>query len=323
MDEFRFANPIYLGLLPLLLFIMWRYKTKKLNRSTLLYSDVRLVESLLKTWRTRLRLLPNILQGLAWIILIIALARPQIAQAQEIIRGEGIDIALALDISPSMSCPDFVPNRLEAAKQVIEQFIGQREFDRIGLIVFASNAYYQSPPTLDYNTLRELIADVPLASDLGLEGKTAIGVGIGSAANLLRHSSTPSKVIILLTDGVNNAGLLDPITAAQAAHALGIRIYTIGIGRIENDNGDINCENDLDENLLQRIAEEADGLYFRAGNQEDLKSIYERIDQLEKSPSERVISIRWQDTAHLLIPFVLFLLLIERISRLTVFDILP
>lgn len=318
MNEFQFANPAYLfGLVLIVVFLLSNYTRRK--RPTFLYSDTRLANAAPKTWRVRGFILTERLRFIAWGLLIVALARPQIGNAEEIIQGEGIDIALALDISPSMSCPDLIPNRLEAAKQVITQFISQREFDRIGLVVFSSNAYYQAPPTLDYDTLISLVADVKLASDLGLEGKTAIGIGIASAANLLRQSTSPSKIIILLTDGANNAGLLDPITAAEAIHTLGIRVYTIGVGQNNVDY----CENDLDEDLLRQIAEIAEGTYFRADTKEDLARIYEQINRLERSTSQRNLFIRWQDIADFFIFSAFLVLIIERILNVTIFDTLP
>lgn len=179
----------------------------------------------------RFRRVPDALRLLAWLLLVMALARPQSGQTQEIIRGQGIDIVLALDISGSMAALDFAPqNRLEAAKGVIADFIARREFDRTGLVVFAQDAFQQTPPTLDYPALLRSLDEVQLA-DLGLTDGTAIGLGLAAAGNMLRQSMAASRVIILLTDGANNAGGVGPLTVAEAVAALGTRVYTIGMGK--------------------------------------------------------------------------------------------
>ncbi len=288
------------------------------------------------SWRIRTRLLPDVLRMLAWGALVIALARPQTGSAREILRGQGIDIVLALDISGSMAALDFEPqNRLTAAKEVIGEFIAGRQFDRIGLVVFARNAYHQSPLTLDYATVINLLNQVRLAPEIVDENKhplildgTAIGLGIASAGTMLRDSTAPSRVIVLLTDGDNNASL-DPITAAQAMQALGIRIYTIGMGKTgqvplpDPENGVIFQESDLDEATLQQIAEQTGGLYFRAENRAGLTQIYAEIDRLERSRVERQVFVPWQDQAWVWIGAAIVLLMIERVLRETLFQTIP
>ena len=162
--------------------------------------------------------------------MIVAAARPQVADAREVIRGEGVDIAIALDISGSMGQTDFAPNRLGAAKQIVAEFIEERKYDRIGLVVFSQEAFIQSPPTLDHDVLLRLLSDVHLADQLGIEDGTAMGSGMATAANMLKDSASESKLVTLITDGVNNSGQLDPITVATAAEALDIKLYTIGVG---------------------------------------------------------------------------------------------
>ena len=238
MTEFRFAYPLafILLLVPLPIYFVPALQKCRPQAGMLPYSDTRLFRGLRIGWKVRLRCIPDILRWTAWILLIIGLARPQTGRAQEVIRGQGLDIALALDISSSMAALDFEPqNRLETAKTVIADFVSGREFDRIGLVVFARNAFHQVPPTLDYAIFLQLLDQVTLVSALeGTEDRrldgTAIGLGLASAANMLRSGASASKVIILLTDGSNNAGL-DPLYAALAVAALGIRIYTIGMGR--------------------------------------------------------------------------------------------
>lgn len=320
MFEFRFAHPIMLVLLllPVVLYILWRRGKWDWQPvpSALLYSDTRLLVDLTHSWRVWARRLPDILRAIAWVLMVLALARPQSGRAQEIIRGRGIDIVLVLDISGSMALPDFEPqNRFEAAKTILAEFIQGRQFDRIGLVVFAREAFHQSPPTLDYAVLLRLLQEVRLVTEIpGLVDGTAVGLGIVSAANMMRESTAASKVIILLTDGDNESGL-DPVTAAQAVAVLGMRVYTIGMGRVESQN--------LDEEMLQKVAQAADGQYFRAQDLSGLKQVYERIDILEQSDVTRQVFVRWQDQAALLLWLSFGLLLLERLLRHTIFQVLP
>jgi Ca-activated chloride channel family protein len=282
------------------------------------------------TWQVRLRRLPDFLRAVVWLLLVVALARPQLGNTQEFIRGEGVEIALALDISGSMSAADFgEQNRLEAAKTVIAEFVEGRAFDRIGLVVFARQAFHHVPPTLDYDILIQLLNEVSLGSSLGLEEGTAIGLGIAAAANLLRHSEAPSKVIILLTDGAHNAEGISPIDAALRVSMLGMRVYTIGIGSIPDEavavvDGIQFVEDALDEATLREIAEIANGQYFRAVDLADLRAVYDQINVLEKSDVERQIFVNWQDQgAAILLPASIVLLVAERILRLTLLRTLP
>jgi len=230
-------------------------------------------------------------------LIIVGLARPQLAQAKEVVHGQGVDMIIAQDISGSMASLDFQPqNRLEAAKAVINDFISRRTFDRIGLVVFAQEAFNQSPMTTDHAVLERLLKQVQLAPDLQLEDGTAIGHGLANAANMLKDSKASSRVIILLTDGANNAGEISPETAADAARALGIKVYTIGMGRpgqvpvpVDSLFGGKEIaymESELDEALLQQIAQMTGGQYFRATDTADLQRIYDQIDALEKSQIE-------------------------------------
>ncbi len=200
--------------------------------------------------------------------------------------------------------------------QVIADFINGRSYDRIGLVVFAEDAFYQAPPTTDYNILTNLIEGTQLAGDMGMSNRTAIGLGIASSTNLLRRSESPSQVIILVTDGSNNAGELDPISAAQAAAAFGVRIYTIGMGSTQQGDA-------LDEPTLRQIANITDGRYFNALSLDDLQNVYEQIDALEASPIERQLTIRWQDQAWSYMITALILLIIERVLRNTIFQTIP
>jgi Ca-activated chloride channel family protein len=266
--------------------------------------------------------------------LIFAVARPQTGRALEIIRGQGVDIVMALDISGSMAALDFEPqNRLGAAKQVIGEFIGRRRYDRIGLVVFAHEAFSQSPPTFDYAVLRRLLQQVELAPDLGLDDGTAIGLGLAQAAGMLSESDAKSRVVILLTDGVNNAGQIDPLTAAQAVAALGIKVYTVGAARPGQVPVPVQdpffgavtrlVESEIDEVVLQQIADLTGGLYFRAKDTAGLGQIYAQIDQLEKSEVEVQVLTRYRElSAWLLLP-ALGMILLEMLLRRTVFRSLP
>jgi Ca-activated chloride channel family protein len=319
IEDFRFAYPLVLLLFVPALLYLWRLWRRQRDDSpaALRYSDLRLLAGLPVGWRVRWRWLPDALRLLAWALLVIALARPQGGNAREIIQGRGIDIVMTLDISGSMATDDFAPfNRLEAAKEVMADFIDGRTFDRIGLVVFAEDAFFQSPPTLDYGTLQRLLANVALAPDVNLSNRTAIGVGIGSSLNMLRNSDAVSKVIILMTDGANNAGILDPISAARAARALDVHIYAIGMGFAGGDG-------ELDETTLREITNIANGRYYNALDIEDLRDIYSEIDQLERSMFERRLVIQWQDWAWSWLLGAVILLLLERIMRQTIFQTIP
>lgn len=319
MTELRFAHPAaFLFIIPaLVLALLWLRGRLRSAPAVMRYSDTRLLRGLSPGMRVQLRRLPDLLRLLAWGLLLIALARPQSGTALQSIRGTGIDMVMALDISDSMGTPDFTPfSRLDAARSVIEAFVSGREFDRIGLVVFAEEAFYRTPPTLDYALLQRSLASVPYAGDIGLSNRTAIGVGLAASINMLRQSDALSQVIILLTDGANNAGLLDPVSAADAAAALGIRVYTIGMGSTGADS-------DLDEATLRQIAGNTGGRYFHATQLAELEAIYAEIDRLERADRSRVLRIQWQDIAQGWIIAALVLLVMERFLRHTVFQTIP
>jgi Ca-activated chloride channel homolog len=319
MTEFRFAHPyMFVLLIPAVaVFVAWWRGRWRVAPAVLRYSDTRLLSGVSAGLRVQLRRLPDALRLVAWLLLLIAVARPQSGTAREILRGQGIDMVMTLDISDSMTTFDFNPfTRLDAAKTVIDAFIAGREYDRIGLVVFAEDALYQAPPTLDYALLRRRLNEVSYASALGLSNKTAIGIGLASAANMLRQSDAPSKVIILLTDGANNAGTIDPLTASQAAYAFGIRVYTIGMGSP-------GTASDLDESTLRAVALAADGQYFNALQLNDLQAVYDQIDRLERARVERLVTVRWQEQAQGWLFAALLVLLLERILRHTLFQTIP
>jgi Ca-activated chloride channel family protein len=257
---------------------------------------------------------------------IIAIARPQSTMSHKNKDVEGIDIAMALDVSGSMLAMDFRPNRLEACKSVIKEFIDNRPNDRIGLVVYSAEAYTRCPLTTDHQTLQEALATTKFGI---IDDGTAIGDGLGTAINRLRESKAKSKVIILLSDGVNNAGYMNPLSAAEIAKNQGIRVYTIGCGSMGEapisipGYGTVQAKVEIDEALLRNIAQETGGQYFRAQNKTRLKEVYQEIDQMEKTRiHETVFTNRNEE----FFPFLLLSLLfftIEIIVRQTVFHTLP
>ncbi len=320
---FRLAQPL-VALIPVLFVAWWLFRRRNQTSSIpfVKYSDIRLVEGLPRSWRVRFQWLPDALRWIAWGCLVIALARPQTGQSQQIIRGKGIEIALALDISGSMENKDFSPqNRLEAAKSVIDNFIQRREFDRIGLVVFAHDAFQLIPPTLDYAVLRTTLSNIQSATTEGIVDGTAIGLGISSAANMLRSGDAASKIVILLTDGANNAGDIGPITAAEALASLGIRVYTIGM--IQHASTTPTQVDPVDEDTLKSVASITQGRYFAASDLAGLQSVYDQIDSLERSDVERQVFIRWQEQFPIFAGFNLLILILERILRQSVFQGVP
>ena len=292
MNNYLFINPeyFYLLIIPVVYSIWYFFKRRNIN-SEILFSNLGSLNKT-KTLKNRLRDLPQIFNILAICLLIIALARPQSSTNWEESTTEGIDIVLSMDISGSMLAEDLKPNRLEASKGVAVDFISKRVNDRIGLVIFSGKSFTQCPLTTDHNVLINLFKDVKSGM---VEDGTAIGMGLATAVNRLKDSDAISKIIILLTDGVNNKGVVAPFTAAEIAKQFGIRVYTIGVGTegfapypFQTPFGvqyqDVEVQ--IDEETLQNIATVTDGKYFRATNNSKLKEIYKDIDKLEKSKIE-------------------------------------
>ena len=292
MNNYLFINSefFYLLIIPFVYTIWYFFKKRNIN-TEILFSNLGPLNKT-KTLKNKLRNLPQILNIIAICLLIIALARPQSSINWEESTTEGIDIILSMDISGSMLAEDLKPNRLEASKNVAMDFISKRVNDRIGLVIFSGESFTQCPLTTDHNVLINLFKDVKSGM---VEDGTAIGMGLATAVNRLKDSDAISKVIILLTDGVNNKGVVAPFTAAEIAKKFGIRVYTIGVGSegyapypLQTPFGiqyqDVEVQ--IDEEILQNIATVTDGKYFRATNNSKLKEIYKDIDQLEKSKIE-------------------------------------
>ncbi len=288
----RFAYPLFLFVLLIVPFLINHYRERHARKEgSIRFSNVsRLRDAVPSGWAKYYGML-SLLRMITIVLLILALARPQSSKGDESITTEGIDILLTLDVSGSMQAEDFKPNRLEAAKQVAKEFIQERENDRIGLVVFAGHSVTQAPLTLDYDILLSLLEKVHLKM-LQEEG-TAIGMAIANSVNRLKSSEATSKIIILLTDGVNNKGEINPLTAANLAQALDLKIYAIGAGSQGEAYVTIDdpfwgkrrmrIEAELDEETLQEVAEITGGAYFRATDKASLARIYDEIEQLEKS----------------------------------------
>ena len=282
------------------------------------------------SWKTFFRHTPFILRMLGIVALVIALARPQTRNDEQIITGQGIDIILCMDVSGSMLAQDFLPNRLEAMKQVAVEFVEKRPTDRIGLVVFAGESFTVCPITTDRNMLKSHIMN---AQTSFLADGTAIGDGLSTSVERLRGSKAKSKVIILLTDGENQGGLIDPLTAKEIAKSDGVKVYTVGMGTegyasapMQTETGQVTIQKqkvNIDEPLLRQIAGETGGLYFRARDNNSLQSIYTEIDKLEKTKVDISVLKRYTEQ---FLPFAIaaaFFILLELVLRYTIFKKFP
>ncbi len=291
-----FAQPYFLLLLIIVPLIAWHRQRQKKQYEpsfTLSNTDFLKLPAYRTTWRAKLRPYLYWLNLAALLLLIIALARPQSQYAEKKVDAEGIDIVLSLDISGSMLARDFEPDRLGASTAMAAEFIKNRPYDRIGLVVFAGESFTQCPATTDHKVLLTLLDNIK--QNAPIADGTAIGMGLATAVTRLQDSQAKSKVIILLTDGVNNAGFIDPLTAAETARQYHIKTYTIGVGTkgyapypVQGMFGTTyqQMEVQIDEALLQQIADATGGKYYRATNNESLKNVYAEINQLEKSKIE-------------------------------------
>lgn len=321
-----FAHPYFFGLLLLIPFmIWWQLRKKKGDQPAMRLTTLSGMKQVKPSAKVRLRPLLFILRIIAFTALIVALARPQSSNVTESIDSEGIDIVLSIDVSGSMLAEDLRPNRIEAAKKVAIDFVGQRPTDRIGLVVFAGESFTQCPITIDHNVLKEQISNIK--SGVLVDG-TAIGMGLATGVDRLRNATGKSRVLILLTDGVNNTGLIDPSTALEIAKAYKVRIYTIGVGTQGNAAYPVQTPMgmqkqmmpvQIDEPLMRKIAGETGGKYFRATNNKSLAAIYTEINQLEKT---RIDISTYKHYAELFFPFALIAivcLVLEMVLRYTYF----
>ena len=322
---YTFANQQYFWLLLALPFLLyWIYYKRNTFFPTFNIPQHGGVLSKPTSFKVKLLQALPFLKILSFVFIVIALARPQSALSEKEISTQGIDIVLSLDISGSMLARDFTPDRLEAAKKVAMNFIKERKNDRIGLVIFSGESFTQCPITIDHAVLLNLFKDIHSGM---VEDGTAIGMGLATAVARLKESKSKSKVIILMTDGVNNAGYIDPYTAIEIAKKFGIRVYTIGVGKngtapypVKDQNGNTFYQNfpvQIDEPLLRKIASETGGNYFRATSNTSLKSVYQTIDKLEKSKIKISNFHRKSEHFHVFALLALLCLLVEFILSRT------
>ena len=327
---FRFEDPWVLGLLAIVPLTYWLGARGERRTGALRFSALDMARQAgngISVWLPRV---PALLGAVGVTAVIVALARPQTGITSETLLTEGIDIIMVMDVSSSMLAEDLEPNRLQAAKGVAADFVGGRRNDRIGLGAFAGEAFTQAPLTLDYSVVQSLIGELQVGI---IEDGTAVGMWLGTAVKRLQASDAESKVVILLTDGRSNRGEIGPVTAARMAQALGVRVYTVGVGTRGNAPVPIAdplvgtrlvpMRVDIDEPTLQEIAELTGGRYFRATDNESLTSIYEEIDQLERTEIEVENFTQYAERFPVVLAFGLLLLLMEVGLALTVLRKLP
>ncbi len=328
-NDITFGQPWLLLLFLIIpILIYWKFNKGKKQVAAIGISSTKGLENS-RSWKNTFQQFPFIFRLLALSCIIIALARPQTKFDETQTEGEGIDIILAIDVSGSMTAQDFAPNRMEAAKKVAEDFVDNRPSDRIGVVIFAGESFTICPLTTDHYVLKSQIAQIRNGL---LEDGTAIGSGLATSVDRLRNSKAKSKVVILLTDGMNNGGLIDPATALEIAKTFHVKVYTIGVGTdgyaptpVSTPLGIVmqNQKVSIDETLLKNIAQQTGGEYFRATDNKSLESIYKQIDKMEKSKVEITTFHRYSEKFYPFIFAAMALLLIEIILRYTLFKKFP
>lgn len=331
-NNLELVNPSFLLLFPLLLgYGVWLYMRRENRYTPLRFSTLQGVKNII-SWRgIAYDFGLPLLRIIAFGCLIIALSRPQRSLSEQEIKAEGIDIMMAIDLSSSMLAQDFKPDRLEASKTVAQDFVRRREFDRIGVVVFSGEAYTQCPLTSDHEVVNHFLANLRCGQ---IEDGTAIGMGLATAVNRIKDSKAKSKVVILLTDGVNNAGYVQPLNAANIAKAFGVKVYTIGVGSKTEAYAPIGRRGDgeyvfgfvpveIDEKLMIQIAQLTSGRYFRATDEKSLLSIYTEINSLEKTEMDVTAVQRHTDLYLDWLKWAILLLLFEAVLRMTLLRTLP
>ena len=331
----EFASKGYFLLLLLLIpYILWYFLYRRKNEPTMRMSDTRMYQYAPKSMRVRLIHLPMVMRCVCYALVVCAMARPQTHSSWDNKTVEGIDIMLAMDVSTSMLAEDLKPNRIEAAKDVATEFISGRRNDNIGLSIFAGEAFTQCPMTTDHASLLRLLqaTRTDIAARGLIDDGTAVGMGLANAVSRLKDSKAKSKVVILLTDGSNNQGEISPMTAAEIAKSLGIRVYTIGVGTnkvapypmlVAGGVQYVNIPVEIDTQTLRAIAQTTDGNFYRATNNAELKKIYKDIDQLEKSKLNVTHFAKRYEAYQPFALAALCVLLLEILLRLTWFRRLP
>ena len=325
-ENIEFANPKLLWLLLLVpLAILWYVVRHKKQEASVRFSDLSGLAKLPKSWKPYLRHLLFALKLAALALLIVALARPQSSSTNSTSNIEGIDIVMAMDVSGSMLARDLKPDRLTAAKRVASDFVNDRPGDRMGLVIFSGESFTQVPLTTDHGVMLNMLAEMKNGL---IDDGTAIGDGLATAISRLKDSEAISKVVILLTDGMNNAGSVDPYTAAEMAKLFGIRVYTIGVGSYGTAPYPVQTpfgtqiqqmRVEIDEKLLTAIANSTGGRYYRATSNQKLDEIYTEIDKLERSKIEVTEFRRLHEEFYPLVAWALALLLLEFLLRKTIF----
>ena len=327
----EFVNPEFFGLLIFIpLVFIWWYMRGKGSQVFFTLPSLEAISSY-RSIRNKLYPIVPLLRILAFVAFVAALARPQLALKEEEVKAEGIDIMLVTDLSSSMLAQDFDPDRLTVSKEVAKEFVDKREYDRVGLVVFAGESFTQCPLTTDHRVIKDFLDNLECGM---LEDGTAIGMGLASAVNRLQDSEAKSKVIILLTDGVNNAGYIKPITAAEIAKDFEVKVYCIGVGSMGQALSPVSRRSDgvyifgmarveIDEALLRQISEMTGGQYFRATDQASLEAIYDQIDQLEKTEIEVTTYRRYSEEFRRFLVWGFLFFMIEILLRLSLFKTLP
>lgn len=330
-NNLSFQQPWFFLFLLLIPVVVWlRNRRGREQEATVKMPTLEAVVGL-KSWKADFQKLLPVLRGLAFVALVAALARPQLTLKEEDIKAEGIDIFLAIDLSSSMLAQDFNPDRLEVCKRVAVEFVDKRQYDRIGLAVFSGEAFTQCPLTTDHRVLTDFIEGLRCGI---LEDGTAIGMGLATAVNRIKDSPGKSKVVILLTDGVNNAGYVKPLTAAEIAKEFGVKVYTIGVGQEGTAVSPISRRSDgsyvmgmarveIDEELLKQISDMTGGKYFRATTARSLEKIYDEIDRLEKTEIDVTSVKRYSEEFYRFVWLAVFLLVLELLLRFTVLRSIP
>ncbi len=331
LKNITFLNPeAFLLLLIVPLVGVWYYWRRRERYVNLKLSSLQALAGV-NSIRGRLRSMLPLLRILAFMALVIALARPQEVLKEEEVNAEGIDILLVMDLSSSMLAQDFRPDRLEVSKRVAAEFVDKREYDRIGLAVFAGEAFTQCPLTTDHRVLKDFLAQLECGT---LQDGTAIGDGLATAINRLKESEAKSKVVILLTDGDNNAGYVNPLMASEIAREFEVKVYTIGVGSRGKARAPVSRSADgryifglatvqIDEELLKNIAEETGGKYFRATNEQSLEQIYAEIDRLEKTKIEVTTLRRYSEEFYRFAFWGMLFLVLELLLRYTFLRSIP
>jgi Ca-activated chloride channel family protein len=318
-----FAHPLWLLLGFLIPLLIWRHRRTASRQHVPLQLSQAMPERAGRNWRTQARAILPYLRWITLALLVIAMARPQRRWQEEKIQADALDIVLSLDISLSMLSKDFEPDRLSVAKQLAINFVQNRPYDRIGLVAFSAEAFTQCPPTSDRKVVQAYLRNLKVGL---LEHGTAIGMGLATAVNRLKDSPAASRVVVLLTDGENNAGYISPLKAASLAQAMGVRVYTIGLGSDgivmtpEGQNPDGTYfyaprRMVFDTKLLEEIAAMTEGRFYRARTPDDLRAVYDEIDQLEKTQMEIITYDKTEELFYWPAGIAIALLLLELLLR--------